>query len=847
MGFPEERDRALQRQAAEVCDLADDLDEWLLEHGEARRHADAGAVSKEQEFRLMQLRREAGDLFASTKVPAAAAVYGASQTGKSLFVSRVVEPRSSGDSPLGPVENSEGYIRELSFNHDMNPQCGSNEATALVTRFSVWNRLGAQPPIRYPVTARALTRAEWLKVLARGFASEYDRSVQPVWSEEGLETLFQSVEREYPSTTVDRRWRLDLSDAYSDMRDIDANRFRPNESFLSGLLARHPLSEAGYREAAGRLFWSAEQFPEITQWFGQVVEFLTFLASKKRDNCMALHWAAVRFLLDSQHKPVHQEDASKWETSVSLAEIHEGEENGWYVLKYVKGATSGGISREKLQIIQSSLLELTVPILPHRLNPDWAAVIEQVDLLDIPGARSDGGNYQTVDHEKRLSIVKRGKVDYLFDRYINERQIQTILLLSRYGNQEVRGKVKSYIDKWGRLRYGEDVWPAKMPSTVRPGLFVGLTGIDEELGDRTVTGDLYDARIKNLCNEVLLDVMTDFGGKDRRFDNVYPIRYPGSWDKDASQQQKLGPERWQKAGRAFLSSDWVRRHVAEAEARWEAAMRDGDGGLSLISRGFSEATSNAQKQDLLERNLASVRSSLAQLGASWYIDPDGNERRHARIAVAHRVLDWITSERDLVDRRVHTLAQAMCCSEGDVLALAEPGLSASARASQRPESLETRLRDQLLAFLDSWSTEDVAARWERLAEAPHCHGLSSDDVAKLIRFLRDYLTTEPIFEGLLQKVVSVVRIRGDEPIRRHARREYVRLTMNDYFTNPGPDRRPLEPAYPLNGVDLGLMQSFVARWASRLPHCVAAGVGAETRIPSGNDDLKRRLDSFAIL
>ncbi|HEV7283118.1 MAG TPA: virulence factor SrfC family protein [Pirellulaceae bacterium] len=845
MGFPEDRDKALQREAIEAWELADALDEWVADHAEARRNVDVGAVSREQEFRLLQLRREARDLFGLSKVPAAAAVYGASQTGKSLFVSRVVEPRTSDDSPLGPDDVSEGYIRELSFERDVNPQCGSNEATALVTRFSVRDRMGDDlPPVRYPVVARALTRAEWLKVLARGFASECESEGRGIWNEETLESLFQSIEREHPAQAVDRQWRLDLSDAYADLHEIEPLRFRPEESFFSGLCSRYPLTGDGYVELAARLFWEGPKFPLLTEWFVKVANFLTFLASKQRDNCMAVHWAAVRFLLDSQHKDVQQEDRSRWRKRVSLSEIREEEENGWYILKYAEGSASG-LSLEKLQIIQSALLEIAIPVLPERLTPDWKAALENIDLLDIPGARSDGGNYATLDHEKRLAVVKRGKVDYLFDRYIRERQIQTILLLSRYGNQEVRGKIKSYLDKWGRFRYGKDVWPRKLPPGTRPGLFIGMTGIDEEIGDRTVTGDLYDVRIKNLCNEVLLEIMTDYGGS--RFDNVYPIRYPGSWDKNATQRRALGPERWEKAGQAFASSEWVRRHVAEPEARWAAAMRDVDGGLSLISRGFLAAASNEQKRDLLKRHLDSVNTSLTQLAQSWYVDPNSNERREARIRLASRILDWLTDDETLVDRRIQAIEDALCCSEGDVLALAEPGASSLSRSSQRPEPLEKRLKSQLRSFLDAWSNESVMKRWERHADAPHCRGLAPDDFARLIACLGEYLGSEQVFSQLHRRILSIVSFGGDEPLRRHARREFIRLTLNDYFTNPGPARIPLEPVHRLNGHDFGLMQTFVARWAARLPACLAAGVGDETVIPSGNEELKRSMQRFAAL
>ena len=80
--------------------LADDLLEWAGEHIAARKGTDF-EIGSEEEFSLYRMRRLASNLCRSAKVPVASAVYGASQTGKSLFVGRVLEPADERDSPLG--------------------------------------------------------------------------------------------------------------------------------------------------------------------------------------------------------------------------------------------------------------------------------------------------------------------------------------------------------------------------------------------------------------------------------------------------------------------------------------------------------------------------------------------------------------------------------------------------------------------------------------------------------------------------------------------------------------------------------------------------------------------------
>src|SRR5262245_38800666 len=138
MTFPNERDRALIVATTEVGKLADDLGAWVATFGRERQTTDGAAISGSDEQLLRQLRREAANLCHSARLPVAAAIYGPSQVGKSLFVGRILSPTDADHSPLGRDERhgEPGYLANLSFDIDLNPQSGSNEATALVTRFT---------------------------------------------------------------------------------------------------------------------------------------------------------------------------------------------------------------------------------------------------------------------------------------------------------------------------------------------------------------------------------------------------------------------------------------------------------------------------------------------------------------------------------------------------------------------------------------------------------------------------------------------------------------------------------------------------------------------------------------
>ncbi len=861
MGFPDDRDRNLIRQAEQVEKLATDLCDWLAEFNPSRRAVDLLPISESDEFEVLQLRRLAGNLYTSSKVPVAAAVYGPSQVGKSLFMGQVLKPSSDAYSPVGRDEQygPPAYYKELSFDNDLNPQSGSNEATALVTRFTTKDRIAASVSPEYPVMVRALTRAEWLRVLARGFHVEC-QIADRTWQESSLEELFEELGREYPSREVERKWRMDLLDAFSYMRNVDRRGFAAKEAVLSGLMSRYALTEEGYVAAAAALFWN--KWSSLTNLFIRINNFLSRIASGAHDPAILTHWAGVRFLLDSQRAKIHERRTSKCFSYVDWREFHLRERDGWYVLEYHPNSRDGG---EDQETIQAAMLELVLPVLPHRLNDEWRKVIEQMDFLDVPGMRAgrqgvEQGKRTSADSiDEQMEIVKRGKVAYLFERYTEELQIQTLLLLSRGGNLEVTSQMKYHIDKWGKARYGEKTWPGKVRDEL-PALFIGMTGIDEEFRNREEYADkgLYEQRLGQLT-DALGGVMDDFGGRGKPFNNVYPIRYPGTWDTNDDQRSRDDPEKWIRARKAFLESEAVKIYVRAPEQRWDAAARDDDGGLSLISAGIRAVTTADDKQSQLQKEILDIKNRLLHLSRAWVVDPDANVDREKRIRVGQRVVEWLQQNELAVYYRVHALQESLAIHEGDELELSDCTEISSKRHG---DPLPRHLR----SFLHDWATQSVGKRWEQYTASHEDGGpwLDPNDVNALARYMSDYLLREEVFEDLLKRLGPVVNLKTrDEAARRRARRKYVRIIMNDFLMNPGPSMVPIKN--PQKGEQppgatgsasadsgeqapdverFGLMASFVRRWMQRLPQALALGAGEHVQIPPGNAELITTLEPF---
>lgn len=869
MAFPEERDRLLQDRAIEAMSFAEDLTDWVGKHNPARIERDLCPVPPNQEFDTLRLRRLAGNLFRSSRVPVAAAVYGASQVGKSLFVGRVLRPLQEDRSPLGRDERlgPPAYYQGLSFDHDLNPRCGRNEATAIVTRFTTKDRFELTALQGYPVLVKALSRSEWLRVLARGFMSECDLPKELRWDDAALEHLFEETAKSHSADKIDREWRMDLLDVFTYMKRLLHWLYVADETVLNGLLSRYPLSDQGYTIVAATLFWN--KWPEISGLFSNVCRFLEKIKRQDGERGMLVHWMAVRFLLDSQRTAEQRSEQSKCFQHVQWSEFVLKQDGDWWVLDYQPGRRG---AEEDLATMQSALLEMVIPVVPELLAPEWQRVLERSDFLDIPGMIAAGKGAETgmtrADTPERLmNIVKRGKVFFLFDRYIEELQIQTLLVLISGVTLSVRGLLKEYVDRWGRGRYGEKAWPTGIRDEASA-FFVGMTGLDEEFINEPAKPALYENRLRSIVELTFREIMTDFGGPDRAFTNVYPIRYPGTWDYDDARRARESKslQTWVEAGDAFLKSDRVRTHVANADLKWRHAMQDHDGGALLIAGAFQQVTSAERKQSELERRIAETRELLSELGLGWVVDPDSNLDRDRRIATAEQVVRWLHSDPSAIYWRVEALESALCLDSGDVFPLADLAEIREAVVGKRPEPLEVRFPNELRMFLQDWGTSWAPKRWKKhvASRADGAPWLEPEQFSALSRYLADYLQSPSVFEELCDRLMPIIKLQlVDSGAKRHARRKYVRMVLNDFVMNPGPGVAAMtdvvlpESATVVtvkskkNGqplpADYGLMSTIVKRWHGRLGSVLAAGAGEERKIPPGNDDLVKILKQYQVM
>lgn len=479
-GLPGGLDRELQGQAEATCAFAEDLVEWAGEFA-ARRSQTEFAISPEDLGTLDRLRRRASSLVRASKVSPAAAVYGASQSAKSLFLGRMLTPADARDSPLGRSDllGPPGYFSELCFRLDLSPPCESDEGTALVARFTTGARFDETSLPEYSVKAVTLTRADWLCVLARGFLEACKRPRVVVWGGSQLLQLLAEVRRDDAADRVDREWSADLSDAYAYVHGLEPRKYETDPSMFETLLSLYPVGEAGCMEIAGRLFWDRRDFPALSPLFGSVCRFLKKTVSQGKDGVL-LHWAAVKFLLDGRRSTLHEVPESRWQKKVAWKDLSDGFKNGWYVIDYEPG---GAGPSEDLATIQAALREVIIPVIPLRLYDEWRNVFLEMDVLDLPAIRSGGDNAASVARIETAAevtdLIHRGKLLYLMDRYLDERLIQTLLLLVHGAPRQASGFLKKYVETRTKRRYGDNAWPQDV-NIQNQALCVAVAAMGEE-------------------------------------------------------------------------------------------------------------------------------------------------------------------------------------------------------------------------------------------------------------------------------------------------------------------------------------------------------------------------------
>jgi len=545
-----------------------------------------GASRPALERELKRLAVEARRLERAATRPMSAAVFGPSQAGKSFLVGKFIQPEGR---EAKVVFNSGEAAEELDFLGEVNPQ-GGKETTGLVTRFSLQQH---ETPPGFPVVLRMLREVDVIKILANSFVFDLSSTMEDeaLLRDEEINARFRALAETQARQGSAGGDCLSIEDVF-ELR-----------KYFEDSLERHPyMAQTHLREA----FWS------------QAEKILPTLPGDSRLGALSMLWGGIpefdafyRELKGGLDQMGHPDIAY-----ASLDAIRDTSNGVLHVNRIYELAGQGGagaamdtltVDDGRTVTLRRSLITALTSELSVTLNAAPWDFLRHTDLLDFPGARAREDTtpqkylrreHNTNENPPREYCFLRGKVAVLFDNYVADLDLNTMLLCIPDGNLEVT-KLPDLVEGWVKGTHGAS--PAERKDRPTSLLFV-MTKMDRMF--KLSQGATPEQAVENRF-EVNLRPFSGWREEwhpGAPFDNVFLMRNPKAEEQEdlftyADEQVPSGQMR-QETGlnprfetgnlpafrSAFLNNGrWVAKYVGDAEDRWNALMRLNDGGATYLA------------------------------------------------------------------------------------------------------------------------------------------------------------------------------------------------------------------------------------------------------------------------
>lgn len=615
----------LSSTCADVANLAGAALDWIADSENVET---VGSQSAALTRELRRAASRARKLAVAAERNMCVGVFGPSQAGKSFLVSVLARPQGGKltadfDAPAGRKD----FISEI------NPP-GEGESTGLVTRFTM--RRDPCPP-GFPIRLRLLSEADIVRVLANTFLMDGDQTEDPPTASEIGTLLTAYGKKTGPSAgmTVDEFW---------DIREYFENNFAKAaytfglKTFWEEAADIAPALPLADRAAFLSILWGRHQL------FTEVYLMLA-AALGKLDHATEVHAA--------------QEALFPREQSIIDVKLLAGLDGGGNQDEVSLRTPDGVTAKLAKPILTALTAELIVPM----AEQPWD-IFGQTDLLDFPGARArfTANIQQTFKSAEtpRKDTFLRGKVAYLFDRYVAEQELTSMLLCIPPSNMEVTD-LPGLVEGWVSATHGAT--PAERARTDCI-LFFVFTKFDMHLPDNAATGTdpvtRYERRIAASMTDPfgkLADSWVNDWADGRPFDNAYWLRNPNypaeayfRYDQDMRETDFVEEKkaRIEELKQGCLSVPGVQKHFADPERAWNAAMTLNDGGVSFLVERLTPVCKPEIKAKQISAQLGTVCRQLHQRLAAFHVSDDIEKRLEEKRGAAASVIEALNHAFSLI-------------------------------------------------------------------------------------------------------------------------------------------------------------------------------------------------------
>lgn len=642
-----------------------------------------------------ELRRAAVDaarLVEATTRPMAVAVFGASQVGKSHLISVLARSNEQLYAVFDGVEEPVSYINKINIDK-------GTESTGVVTRFTL---RGAPAPAGFPVRLRLLSHADIIKILANAYFFDGRPNAFPEREE---------VERHIDRFRGRTGARADNGLRIEDLWDLqDYFKQYLSDSALTGKLSS---------------FWLVAEQVFETLGIAELGDFLSLLWGEHKPITklyvdLAEGLQRLGFASDA-YVPLGAIDATD-PTIVSLVYV-DG-------LNDIAGGSTQTLDVRTLSGASASLARSTIAALTAEL---WITVrdkpwdfFDHTDLLDFPGYRSRGlkaadidagdgedgqsglARYLALNPDKTLkTLLLRGKVEYLFQRYVAEQEITSMLLCSKPSNMDV-DQLPQVVAKWIAATHGARPQDRANKEVL---LFFVLTMFDmhfeqKQSDEAFGLGVRFEGRMK-------ASLLDPFGNTPDTwvkswtpgvpFRNLYLMRNPNIMNRqvfsiEASRETAIKPDQTEFIASlkdAFCDVPTVAEHFPDAARSFDEMMRLNDGGAEYIARNLAPVCDPMIKERQIAFRLQKLKARLHERLARYHVASDVS----VRLAERRQAAEWIMDELYLCDEthRFASLLRGLMLDSGRVsdqlyaatlhkaVPVAQAAVAAPASADPTPE------------------------------------------------------------------------------------------------------------------------------------------------------------------
>jgi hypothetical protein len=722
----------------------------------------------------------------------AISVYGPSQAGKSFLASVLVRPSNK------PLEISfPGTVGKKEYISEINPS-GDRECTGLVTRFTLNS---GHKNSEFPVLLKLLSEIDLVCILINSYFHDGDQR------HEVHKTAAEIASHISKYTSPNSETCTNLSDA--DFWELEEY-LQENFSTFEYAKTLTPFVETIAKNALTTLdinlranlyapFWGFHE--EFTKLFLLMMEVLhEFKFSTE------IH-AGINTLVPKSASIIDV---------LALNNIFSGSDDT------IEVQTPAGaiikVGRGLLSAVTAELV-LDVSDVPHDF-------MKHTDVLDFPGTRNRQPENLNehfagfVENDNDIHhYLLRGKVAYLFEKYVNSQDINAMLLCVKHSNMESVG-LPPLIDKWVKNSIGATAdTRGQQPNS----LFFVMTFFDQHLLDTAANRHEPD-RFSRRIGASLLEIFgrlpdswpKNWDGNSNHpapFRNCYFLRNPGV-DQQYFKREENGEEvfdvdnngkvRISELKKMYLETTEIQKHFIDPETSWSEVMRENDGGTSYILENLAKICKPDIKTVQLDNLAATLFQELKSTLSQYFVPTEFGERQRLN----QRKIDLLTKE-------VNEMTEAQIFAE-----FLEEFYISSDYFQAKPESRKTtQTSDAMKNVCDVWFDKAITTSKNISQRYP----ISKASVEFFLSEMKLSIVTEHVSDAVL-KNTRFLDFGGADSYKKALAFEISAFIINDFVSLNGKVAADDTAILNLSNIRENMQEKFASNWLMNFSQKVEANI-----------------------